>query len=311
MEPKKIIILLSTYNGARFLREQLDSILNQDILRIGAYSLGLSVRDDGSRDETLEILREYADKIDIDVLTGQNAGPAKSFWELLHRAPPADFYAFCDQDDVWFQEKLSRAISALEGKDNAVPQLWCSSVEWVDAELRPLREERPEDSGFTDFPHALLYSLSPGCTFLFNRRAQEEAARYDFAQEHVEIHDWLLHKIVSMFGEVTFDPAPSMYYRQHGSNAIGNKNETLAGTMERVKRFLTSDAGVRSETAKSLFRVYGKDPALSDQNRYYLDLVADYKSSLRKRHRFLKEKAFRRGLPEDLLLETLILCGKI
>ena len=311
MEPTKIIILLSTYNGGKFLREQLDSIRSQDLLCDGGYSLGLLVRDDGSGDETLEILREYSKVMDIRIITGGNVGPAKSFWALLNAAPEAAYYAFCDQDDVWYPDKLSRAIHILEGKGNTEPQLYCSSVEWVDAALKPIRNKPAEDSTYTDFPHALLYSLSPGCTFVFNRKALIEARRYDFETNHVEIHDWLLHKIVSLLGEVSYDPAPSMYYRQHGNNAIGNKSESLAGTMERIGRFLTKDACVRSETAKSLLHVYGEDPAPDDRKRVYLDLVANYRDSVRKRFRFLKEKAFRRGFPRDILLEILILCGRI
>ena len=311
MEPIKVIILLSTYNGGKYLREQLDSIRRQDILFDSGYSLSLLVRDDGSKDETLAILREYMNTLEINVMTGANVGPAKSFWELVNTAPLAEYYAFCDQDDVWFQDKISRAIHTLEEKNSSVPQLYCSSVEWVDAALRPIRIPQAEDSGDTDFPHALLYSLSPGCTFVFNRRALVEAQRYDFEINHVEIHDWLLHKIVSMLGEVTYDPVPSMYYRQHGNNAIGNKNESFAGTMERIIRFLTNDACVRSETAKSLLRVYGKDLALNNRNKDYLDLVANYRDSIRKRLCFLREKAFRRGFPRDIMLEILILCGRI
>ena len=307
---KKIIILLSTYNGQNYLPEQIESIVKQDIRYNDDYAIEILARDDGSSDDTVRLLEKYADVINIAVISGKNIGPARSFWALLQNAPDADYYAFCDQDDVWFEDKLSRAIEELEKHDSTIPQLYCSDVIWVNKKLKPL-DVQPSGKKYTDFPHSLLYSLSPGCTFVFNQSAAEMARKYDMDKEYVTIHDWLLHKIVAMTGEVHYDPEPSMYYRQHGGNVIGAKNEGIRGIPERAKRFLTSSECVRSNTAKSLQRVYRSYLISHPEKKYYVDLVANYQESLRDRSSFLKECRFKRGIGSSTVLTILTALGKI
>ena len=109
---------MSTYNGETYLREQLDSILAQDIQEapINAY-LKILVRDDGSSDGTVGILEDYKRKYPgvVDYYTGENMRTARSFWHLLRNAPDSDYYAFSDQDDFWLSGKLSRAVKILNG----------------------------------------------------------------------------------------------------------------------------------------------------------------------------------------------------
>ena len=100
---------MSTYNGERYLREQIDSILQQIDVEIE-----LIIRDDGSNDGTVQIIEEYASKYPcISYYCGDNVGVGKSFMELLKNAPTADYYAFSDQDDVWLKDKLIRAVKAI------------------------------------------------------------------------------------------------------------------------------------------------------------------------------------------------------
>src|SRR5690242_9732967 len=103
-------VLLSTYNGEPYLRPQLDSVLAQDYPR-----LTILARDDSSQDGTLALLREYAARYPaLTVLSGENRGAAQSFMQLLQwSSPAADYFAFCDQDDVWHSDKISRAVEWL------------------------------------------------------------------------------------------------------------------------------------------------------------------------------------------------------
>ena len=105
---------MSTYNGEKYLREQIDSILNQDYPEIS-----LLIRDDGSTDGTVDILKEYAQKYrDIDYYVGENLGVQNSFFDLMKRADKrAYYYAFADQDDVWLPGKIKRAIELLEREE--------------------------------------------------------------------------------------------------------------------------------------------------------------------------------------------------
>ena len=98
----KVLVLMSTYNGEKYLREQIDSILGQR-----GVEVSLLVRDDGSTDATLTTLDEYKESGRLDYYCGNNLGPARSFMHLLQNAPASDFYAFSDQDDKWMDDKLS------------------------------------------------------------------------------------------------------------------------------------------------------------------------------------------------------------
>lgn len=306
-----IVILMSTYNGHKYLPEQMDSIINQSIRKNDNYSLSVFVRDDGSSDDTLNILSDYSDKISIVSYQGENIGPARSFWELVNKAPQADFYAFCDQDDVWFEDKLLIAVRCLSDKEEKNrPLLYCSAVDWTDSELNALPIRYAEKKN-VDFPHSLLYSISPGCTYVFNKSALEVAKKYSFQSGHVEIHDWLLYKIVALTGSVYYDKNPSMHYRQHGNNTIGRKNDGVRGFFRRVKRFISVDSCVRSLTAKSLLNFYGDDLSVNSEEYYFLDLVANYKNDFKKRIRFWHEKRFRRNRSDTFFLKLLILFGKV
>ena len=101
----KIAVLMSAYNGEKYISQQIDSVLTQTYPEVELY-----VRDDGSTDQTCRILEQYESEGKLHLLKGQNKGFARSFFLLLRKAPEAEYYAWCDQDDVWRSEKLERAI---------------------------------------------------------------------------------------------------------------------------------------------------------------------------------------------------------
>lgn len=214
----KIAILMSTYNGERFIKEQIGSINSQDILTEG-NDIKIYVRDDVSSDNTVKILRNYKEV--ILEKGNQNLGPGRSFWKLIHKVEDADYYAFCDQDDVWFKNKLSTAISKIKAvDDDNRPVLYMSNVCVTDAELN-LLPYRVSSTHCTDYKGSLIYPSAPGCTFVFNHNALLLLKKYEMTESNEFIHDWLAHKIISIFGTIIYDNNPSMYYRQHGNNAIG------------------------------------------------------------------------------------------
>ena len=132
---KEICVLLSTYNGEKYLREQLDSLVCQENVE-----LKILIRDDGSKDSTLQILKEYSKKdARITYFVGNNVGPAQSFFDLIIKSPDADYYAFCDQDDVWDKDKLEIAVGFLEKEDNSKPNMYYSNLRIVDQNLRYYR----------------------------------------------------------------------------------------------------------------------------------------------------------------------------
>lgn len=125
-----ITVLMSSYNGEKYISEQIDSILHQENCNVN-----LIVRDDGSSDNTCEILEQYQKN---NLLTwysdGENLRPAHSFLRLLANAPDSDYYAFADQDDYWMTDKLDHAIKAI-GNRSDIPMIYYANSELVDSEL--------------------------------------------------------------------------------------------------------------------------------------------------------------------------------
>lgn len=303
----KITVLMSCYNGEKYIGQQIDSILAQKLP--SGIELSVLIRDDGSSDSTKEILGGYKDLGKIDWYGGENLRPAKSFWQLVKDSPKSDYYAFCDQDDFWQEDKLARALEMLAPfADLDIPLLYCSDVTVTDGNLDPTGT-LSSGKVFTDLPHALVYSLAPGCTFVFNERARAEFVKYDMNENFVVMHDWLAHKITAMLGKVVYDSRPSMLYRQHGGNVIGAKKGGLKQFFSRVKRLTSSDACVRSNSARDLLKVYGGE--LDEEKKEILRTVAFYRDDKKLRKRFKKDGAFSVDKKTDFLLRWLIRLKKV
>lgn len=204
---------MSTWQGERYIEEQLRSILRQ--LPADGQVI---VRDDGSTDRGVERIEAMRDAR-VTVIRGANIGFARSFFALLDAAPDdAQVIMFSDQDDVWLPDKVARAIAQLAPLGD-VPALYCSRMRLVDAGLRPLGES-PAWPRPPSFRNALTQNIATGCTCAINRAALPLARRHgDLSLVH--FHDWWLYLVFSAFGQVVVDPQPTILYRQHGANAIG------------------------------------------------------------------------------------------
>ena len=306
----KVIVLMSTYNGEKYIKEQIESILLQKTKE--NVRVELLVRDDGSSDKTMEILKEYSLEGKLHWYTGTNKGPEKSFWDLVNSATnDADYYAFCDQDDYWFEDKLQMAIDKLETETSIVqPLLYIGNFVKTDAELNPISSTNIRKNIYTDFAHSLVYSSAPGCTFVFNNLARNEFLKYDINRNFVIMHDWLAHKITLINGKMIVDDRPSMFYRQHGNNVIGAHPSGVKGFIKRVKRFLIgSSKRVRSDSARSILSVYENE--LTDDKKFLLDLVANYRFSSSKMKRMLLSSDFNHGFIDDMFFKLLILMKRV
>ncbi len=302
----KLIVLMSTYNGEKYIREQLDSLLRQTLQPDLIF-----IRDDGSKDGTLAILEEYAEKYPfVRYYCGENKGPAKSFWELICSCEEADYYALCDQDDVWFEDKLSVALEKLNEEDNEIPLLYCSKYTLTDGDLHPIDSNVSSLYGFSDFPHALIYHTAPGCTFVFNQEARKKIVKYDVEKEYCIIHDAIIHKVVTLFGKMILDDESHMYYRQHGNNEIGMNANRIQVFMGRVNRFLNGKIRrYRSNTAKSLLNVYGEEA--DKDKKELLNIVANYMKDPYLKKELMNMECFRSHTINDLFFIFLVLVNYI
>jgi glycosyltransferase involved in cell wall biosynthesis len=217
-------ILLCTKDGDAYLKEQLDSIRQQS-----HANWRIVASDDGSSDQTVPILEALAKELPgrIEIRRGPQRGFCQNFLSLAtDPAIQADYFAYCDQDDIWEKDKLTRALTWLETVSPSVPALYCARVQVVSADGKvtghsPLFERAPS------FRNALVQNIGSGNTMVFNRAARKlliQAGRVE-----VVCHDWWTYQLVTACGGVArYDSNPTLKYRQHGENQIGSRPAWIA-----------------------------------------------------------------------------------
>lgn len=228
----KVNILLSTYNGEKYLALQLESLLKQTYKNITIY-----VRDDGSKDNTVAILKYYCQKNSEDfspkiVLIGDehnyNIGYMESFWTLLRESGSADYYAFCDQDDFWIPQKVESGVRALEAHDSSLPLLYFSSFIYCDENMNPNGNAEVVNTPVL-FRDVMFYTPAFGFTILINSTLRDIALSASSLKSVP--HDGWCQKIAAAMGKVIYDPSRTAKYRRHSSAvtyANTNKRQLLA-----------------------------------------------------------------------------------
>ncbi len=224
-------ILLSTYDGERYLEPLLASVLGQD-----HPCFSILTRDDGSSDATAAILRRHAGAGKLRVLEGDHVGTTASFIELLRTVDAdAEHFAFCDQDDIWLPDKLRRATRWLADERSDTPALYCGRTRIVDAQLRPLGLSPLPRHG-PCFENALVENIATGCTVVLNRAAR--ALLISTVPRVAVAHDWWAYLVVAAFGRVLYDSDPKVLYRQHAANAVGAATSQSSRWARRIRPFL-------------------------------------------------------------------------
>lgn len=303
-------ILLSTYNGRRFVAEQLDSLLAQDYPWVQVH-----VRDDGSSDGTADLVAEYAERHRaISLRRGENVGVIGSFLSLLGTAPDEadDFFAFCDQDDVWRPDKVTRAVSALAAGGEPTSSLYFSRLEYVDSRLRHIGISAiPRRLGFAN---AAVENVVTGCTAVFGSRLRQ--LMLEASPEDMILHDWWAYLLASGLGKLVFDDAATIKYRQHGANVSQWEGRLVVRVGQRAalfaERFRTGTSGFASlRQAEAFLRTYG-DRILSDKRTLVEELVAlRAPGTLASRLRYAVRPRVRRNrASEDLAMRLMIALGQ-
>ena len=260
--PGPITVLMALYQGAEFLQPQLDSIAAQDV------DWRLIVADDGSTDAGPRLVRDFAAAHpgQVRCIYGPRQGAAENFRALL-RAAPAGWAALADQDDVWREGKLARAMDRLAQVPPGTPALYCSRVTICDRDLTPLGDSRPVFA--PSFRHALVQNLVQGNTAVLNPAALALVKAADPATPPVVMHDWWLYQLVTGAGGVVIqDDWPSVLYRQHGANVVG-ANAGWRPRWASFRRMLSGDH--RGWSAQTLAAMEAARPLLTPAARRTLD----------------------------------------
>lgn len=244
----RVCVFLSTYNGEKYIKEQIDSILSQE----GDFELTLYVRDDGSNDATQNILEHYATIHDnIFWEKGNNIGSTRSFMQLVYQSQHTtfDYYAFADQDDVWLLDKISSAIESLQQEDR--PALYSSLKMIVDEKLEIMHQEDvPYQPGLLNVffrPNA-----ASGCTMVWNSSFHRilTAIRFEWKDG---FHDAWACKLAEVFGVNIFDHTPHILYRQHERNQVGAEMGGWRNFFLRLKGFRWKNGRHATQYAKLIY----------------------------------------------------------
>lgn len=214
----KVAVLMSIYNGEKYLKEQIKSILAQEEVEVELYA-----RIDGSKDSSLQILEEFnREGLRIHIDNGANMGVGNSFMTLVYNAPSEmDYFAFADQDDIWESRKLIEAIHMLEQSGKS---LYGSNQECVDKDGNTIGIRYAKDTSIYLTPNSILETnMIAGCTMVFNRYFCEilTSHRPSEALLRNRIHDVWVAMVGSLYDSIIYDERSYMKYRQHENNVVG------------------------------------------------------------------------------------------
>lgn len=282
----------------------MDSILNQDYPNIE-----MLIRDDGSKDKTIKIIKKFVSSRNISIIEGTNIGVPQSFFELLRlSSSDSDYFAFCDQDDVWQKDKLARAITLLNEIPSEVPSMYCARVVIVD--------ERLDIIGYTPIPkhgpsfnNALVENIAAGCTTVINKAARD--LLQNKLPTNAQMHDWWIYLVISATGNVIYDPEVKILYRQHSSNVVGAKSNYIDRWNARIKRFLQyRKLHLITEQAKDFERLYSQSLPL--QKKKVLTRFIYRRSNVTSRLGYAFHKdVYRQSRFDDIILRILLLLDYI
>lgn len=273
MSAFKVQVFLSTYNGEKYIRQQIDSLLYQKDVQIS-----ILVRDDGSKDGTVKILEDYQKAGKISYYIGDNLGYARSFLDLVKSDVQADFYAFCDQDDVWLPDKVISGIKKLKeiGSEETQPMLYASALQRVDADLKPLAIQNFPNLKLTLGAEFVRHRLA-GCTYIFNNMLRNLLKSAD---GRIASHDTMTAILcLACGGKFIFDDSSYILFRRHGDNTSSD-GVNLFNKIKRTMAFYWDGHSKRPQLARFLLSSYKKK--LTPEAIDFLNEIAFYKESLSK-----------------------------
>lgn len=283
---KKILVLLSTYNGEKYIIDQLNSINGQ--VDLSVYCL---IRDDGSKDNTFELIREFCNNHpNFTCYKGENVGVVRSFNDLLQRSEVDgyEYFAFADQDDVWMPNKLAAALQKLyevmeihKGGLSDAPALYFGNLLAVNSQLAPrnlVYIKRPD----TGIHATVVAGVAYGCTEVFNKTAVDMYRKG--INSHIKYHDYWMFLICSLLGNVVYDDQPFIMYRQHEHNVVGfNKSSSVEG----IKNLSKTDNGRGKQELmiRDFLQVYGE--SISDEKKAPMIVYLKSRNSILSRFKLL------------------------
>lgn len=303
VQGKRICVLMSAYNGEKYIEEQIESIMAQTYKNLEIY-----VRDDGSKDHTLQILQDYEAKGRIKLEAGNNIGFIKSFLWLVAHSTGAEYYAYSDQDDVWLENKIEMALEKLADADDTKPVLYFSNYDYYDGTMN-FMEHGSTGERKSSFPNCLVDCISLGFNSVLNRTAHDMIAAN--TPQYACGHDWWTYMVCQGMGQVIYDERATVKYRRHEANVSAGGMDFIKFQIWRFKKFFVNDyfKNVRQQLreyemlyADQLSGQDQKTLQLFTRDRYY------FATAWKK---VLFTKRFRQGMIDEIMVRILFLIGRL
>lgn len=296
----KVLVLMSTYNGEKYIEEQLNSLLSQTYKEID-----ILIRDDGSVDRTVDIIGNYINrnKDRIALIKGENIGVVNSFFTLIDWAKSTySYFAFCDQDDYWEKNKIEEAIKKINKLNKNFPTMYCSNKKIVDSSLNIIKKQKNikiEPS----FNNAIVENIATGCTILINKNLLE-ILKIKKNTEKIIMHDWWIYLVATAFGKVIFDNNAYILYRQHANNVVGSSTfikRIKNHIFDRNKTKLRNQAIEFYETYKLL---------LEEEKKKKIEKFIQYNTVFQKIIFLIKREYYRQSFLDNIIFSILYIVGK-
>lgn len=277
---KKVLVLMASYNGENYIEEQIESLLSQEEVEVS-----ILVRDDGSKDNTWNILKNYETAGKLKCYTGEHLNVEKGFFDLMGNAVyyDVDYYAFCDQDDVWDIDKLKIATEYLEGAERTKPAMYYCGQRLVDAERNFIEDHCLNEN--RSLTTRFVLSDVAGCTAVFNKALLRKVLQYK--PKYMLMHDtWVLKVCLAVGGNVFVDSRPHMDYRQHGKNSVGLGHSWKA-QLKQVKQYI-NQYHVEAQMLELKKGFYNE---MVPAYKYLTDCICEYRTN-RKYKKKLLDKTY-------------------
>lgn len=308
MNRPKVNIALATYNGEKHIRKQLDSLLAQTYENIDIY-----IRDDGSTDATVEVVKEYMEtnKSSKRIILLDNGNVnlrcPKSFYEIIRKCDEADYYSLCDQDDIWYPNKVKWAVEKLEQERKDQVLLYYSACDYSDDQGNLIRKS-PVQKKKLRMEDVLYYTPGSGFTIVFNERTRKELL-LDVVPGK-ELHDRWLIRGAACFGKVIYDERCTASHIRHESAVTAGD----AGNMNLILNFLKAElCGNDGKAEKEALGYFAStfDKRLSEKEKRTLKLFSTEGFSIfRWFGKVFYPKRLRRRLGGEVALRVLFFIGK-
>lgn len=308
MNTPKVNVILASYNGAKFITAQLDSVVGQTYENIDIY-----IRDDGSTDNTVEIIEEYIrnnkSRRNIYLIDneGVNLRCPKSFYEILRKCEPADYYAFCDQDDIWYENKIEWAVDALSKENQNQVLLYYSACDYSHEDGTVFRKSSLMKEQL-ELSSVLYYTPGPGFVMVFNEKCRQDLVLN--VTPGTELHDRWILRGATCLGKVIYDPRSSASHVRH-EEAVTSGD---AGVFNKINNYIHRelfgpDVVNEKKSLEYFYDVF--EEQLTDQQKRTLALFYKRNSVGRWFRKVFYPKSFRANVAGEISIRFLMLIGRI